>query len=209
MSYATKETIMKKLLILTLFLSIVSCNGQEKEAKDLVKKANDFFMKSNLEENVKIDSCLVLVNKAIKIDESYFNAYYTKSKFLTWKKDIKESIKNNAKMIELRPHQPLWKIQSGLFFDIDGNKTEAEKNYTIGVTEYENLLKTELKNDFNFRMEYLSALETKGEINKAKLELENISRDFPNNEILNVYKTEYKFKTKEELIALWKNGSEN
>ncbi len=200
---------MKKLLILTLFLSIVSCNGQEKEAKDLVKKANDFFMKSKLEENVKIDSCLVLINKAIKIDESYFNAYYTKSKFLTWKKDIKESIKNNAKMIELRPQQPLWKIQRGLFYDIDGNKTEAEKNYKIGITEYENLLKTELKNDFDFRMEYLSALETKGEINMAKLELENISQDFPNNEILKVYKTEYKFKTKEELIALWKNGSEN
>jgi tetratricopeptide (TPR) repeat protein len=200
---------MKKLLILTLFLSIVSCNGQEKEAKDLVKKANDFFMKSKLEENVKIDSCLVLINKAIKIDESYFNAYYTKSKFLTWKKDIKESIKNNEKMIELRPKQPLWKIQRGLFYDIDGNKTEAEKNYKIGITEYENLLKTELKNDFDFRMEYLSALETKGEINMAKLELENISQDFPNNEILKVYKTEYKFKTKEELIALWKNGSEN
>ncbi|WP_300978594.1 hypothetical protein [Flavobacterium sp.] len=200
---------MKKLLILTFFLAIVSCNGQEKEAKELVKKANDIFMKSNLEENVKIDSCLVLVNKAIKIDESYFNAYYTKSKFLTWKKDIKESIKNNAKMIELRPNQPLWKIQRGLFFDIDGDKTEAEKNYKIGITEYENLLKTEVKNDFNFRMEYLTALETKGEINKAKLELENISRDFPNNEILQVYKTEYKFKTKEELIALWKNGKEN
>jgi hypothetical protein len=200
---------MKKLLILTFFLSIVSCNGQEKEAKELVKKANDIFMKSNLEENVKIDNCLVLVNKAIKIDESYFNAYYTKSKFLTWKKDIKESIKNNAKMIELRPNQPLWKIQRGLFFDIDGNKIEAEKNYKIGITEYENLLKTEVKNDFNFRMEYLTALETKGEINKAKLELENISRDFPNNEILEVYKTEYKFKTKEELIALWKNGKEN
>ena len=200
---------MKKLLILTLFLSIVSCNGQEKEAKDLVKKANDFFMKSKLEENVKIDSCLVLIDKAIKIDESYFNAYYTKSKFLTWKKDIKESIKNNAKMIELRPQQPVWKIQRGLYYDIDGNKTEAEKNYKVGITEYENLLKTELKNDFNFRMEYLSALETKGELNKAKLELENISQDFPNNEILKVYKTEYKFKTKEELIALWKNGSEN
>ena len=67
-------------------------------------------MKSNQVENVKIDSCLALVDKAIEIDGSYFNAYYAKSKFLTWKKDIKESIKNNAKMIELRPQQPLWKI---------------------------------------------------------------------------------------------------
>ncbi|NGY37229.1 hypothetical protein FQU23_006840 [Flavobacterium sp. XN-5] len=200
---------MKKLLILTIFLSIVSCDGQEKEAKVLVKKANDFFMKSNIDENVKIDSCLVLVNQAIEIDENYFNAYYTKSKFLTWKKDVKESIKNNAKMIELRPKQPLWKIQRGLFFDIDANKTEAEKNYKIGLIEYENLLKTELKNDFNFRMEYLSALEIKGELKKAEIELKNISREFPDNEILKLYKNEYKFKTKAELIALWKNGTDN
>ena len=200
---------MKNILIIIILLSIISCIGQEKEAKDLVKKANDFYMKSNLDKNLKIDSCLVLVNKAIEIDKSYFNAYYTKSKFLTWKKDIKESISNNEKMIELRPNQPLWKIQRGLFFDIDNNKTEAQKNYKIGITEYENLLKTQLKNDFNFRMEYLSALETKGDIKKAKLELEKITRDFPNNEILKVYKTEYKFKTKEELITLWKNQSDN
>jgi tetratricopeptide (TPR) repeat protein len=199
---------MKKLLILTILLSIVSCKGQENESKELVKKANNFFMKSNLDEDAKIDSCLILINKAIEIDEDNFNAYYSKSKFLTFKKDIKELIKNNEKMIELRPNQPLWKMQRGLFFDIDGNKTEAEKNYRIGIAEYESLLKTELKNDFNLRMEYLSALETTGDIKKAEKELESISRDFPDNEILKVYKAEYKFKTKEQLIEIWKNGHE-
>ena len=199
---------MKKLLILTIFLSIISCKGQENESRELVKKANNFFMESNLDEKVKIDSCLVLVNKAIEIDNKNFNAYYTKSKFLTFKKDIKESIKNNEKMVELRPNQPLWKMQRGLFFDIDGNKAEAQKNYQIGLAEYENLLKTELKNDFNLRMEYLTALETTGDLKKAEKELEKISRDFPDNEILKVYKTEYKFKTKEQLIEMWKNGGE-
>ena len=199
---------MKKLLILIILLSIVSCKGQENKSKELVKKANNLFMKSNLDEKTKIDSCLILVNKAIEINEDNFNAYYTKSKFLTFKKDIKESIKNNEKMVELRPNQPLWKMQRGLFFDIDGNKTEAEKNYKIGIAEYESLLKTELKNNFNLRMEYLTALETTGDIKKAEKELENISRDFPENEILKVYKTEYKFKTKEQLIDIWKNGHE-
>ncbi len=199
---------MKKLLISTILLSIISCKGQKNESIELVKKANSFFMESNLDEKVKIDSCLVLINKAIEIDNENFNAYYSKSKFLTFKKDIKESIKNNEKMIKLRPNQPLWKMQRGLFFDIDGNQTEAEKNYIIGITEYENLLKTELKNDFNLRMEYLTALETAGDLKKAEKELEKISRDFPDNEILKVYKTEYKFKTKEQLIEMWKNGEE-
>jgi len=206
---------MKKLIILTLFLSIISCKGQENEenrmkAKELVKQANELFMKSKLEEQAKIDSCLTLINKAIKTDENYFNAYYTKSTFLALKKDIKESIKNNEKMIKLRPNQPMWKIQRGLFFDIDGNTIEAEKNYAIGIKEYENLFKkAELKNDFNLRMEYLSALEAKGNIKNAEKELENISLDFPNNKILKVYKAEYKFKTKEQLIEVWNVGKDN
>jgi len=57
-------------------------------------------------------------------------------------------------------------------------------------------------------MEYLTALEITGDIKKAEKELENISRDFPDNEILKVYKAEYKFKTKEQLINIWKNGHE-
>ena len=206
---------MKKLVILTLFLSIISCKGQEKEesrikAKELVKQANELFIESKLEEQTKIDSCITLINEAIKIDENYFNAYYTKSTYLTLKKDIKESIKNNEKMIQLRPNQPLWKIQRGLFFDINGNSSEAQKNYAIGIKEYENLFKKiELKNDFNLRMEYLSGLEAKADIKKAEKELEKIDLDFPNNEILKVYKAEYKFKTKEQLIEVWNKGKDN
>jgi len=78
------------------------------------------------------------------------------------------------------------------------------------IKEYENLFKkAELKNDFNLRMEYLSALEAKGNIKNAEKELENISLDFPNNKILKVYKAEYKFKTKEQLIEVWNVGKDN
>ena len=203
-----KKPKMKKLLIITILISIVSCKSQENESKELVKKANNFFITSKLTENIKIDSCLKIINKAIEIDDENFNAYYNKTRFLTLKKDIKESIKNNQKMVELRPNQPLWKIQRGLFFDIDGNKIEANKNYKIGITEYEKLLEIEkqLAKDFNFRMEYLTALETSGNIKKAAKEMSKIENDFPNNEILKFYKTEYK--TKAEVIEMWKNGTE-
>ena len=58
-------------------------------------------------------------------------------------------------------------------------------------------------------MEYLSAFEAKGDIKKAEKELERIELDFPNNEILKVYKSEYKFKTKEQLIEVWNKGKDN
>jgi hypothetical protein len=60
---------------------------------------------------MKIDSCLILLNKAI--DENYFNSC-TKSKFLTFRKDSEESIKNKKK-VELRLNQPLWKTKRSIF----------------------------------------------------------------------------------------------
>lgn len=205
---------MRKLYIITIFFAFISCKGQVEEenrtkAKNLVNEAVDCYSKSILEENKKIDNCIILINNAIKIDSTYFKAYYSKIKLLAWKKDIKGLLKNNEKMIELRPNQPIWKIQRGLFFEIDGNKIEAEKFYSNGILEYENLLKTELNKDFDFRLEYMTSLETKGEIDKAKLELENINKDFPNNEIIKVYKSDYKFKSKQEIIEYWKNGKIN
>jgi hypothetical protein len=47
---------------------------------------------------MKIDSCLILLNKASAIDENYFNASYTKSKFLTFRKDSEESIKKKKRL---------------------------------------------------------------------------------------------------------------
>jgi hypothetical protein len=60
---------------------------------ELVKKANSFFSESDLNENMKIDSCLILLNKASAIDENYFNASCTKSKFLTLEKIVKSPLK--------------------------------------------------------------------------------------------------------------------
>jgi len=200
---------MKKLLILTILLSIVACKGQENESKELVKKANNFFMKSNLDEKVKVDSCLILVNKAIETDGENFGAYYAKSTFLVFKKDIEGLLKNNEKMIQLRPKQPYWKIQRGFYLELSGEKVEAEKSYDQAILEYQNLfLEPNQNKEFNLRMEYLTALEAKGDLKKAEIELEKMSGDFPDNETLKVYKTEYKFKTKKELFEIWEKGTD-
>jgi hypothetical protein len=80
------NTQMKNLLVLTILLSVISYRYQENKVLELVKKANS-FLESDLKENINIDSYLILLNKASTIDENNFNASYTKSKFLTFKKD--------------------------------------------------------------------------------------------------------------------------
>lgn len=200
---------MKKALLLAIILSIVSCKGQKKESKELVKKANTIFWKSKHDKKFKIDSCLVLINKAIEIDDENFGAYEAKSSFLAYKKDIKGLLKNNEKMIELHPKQPLWKIHRGLYLELNGEKVEAEKYYDQGISEYQNLLlDPKQNNEFNLRMEYLSAIETKGDLKKAEIELKKMSVDFPDNQFLKLYLTDHKFMTKKELFEVWKKGFE-
>ena len=205
---------MKNIFTLIIIFSILSCKGQDEKgnlakAKDLVQQSNKLYLKSNLEKIVKLDSCIVLINDAIRIDETYFDAYLTKSRFLTEKKDISELLKNNEKMILLRPKQPYWKLQRGLYFDLIGNSIEAEKKYDEAIKEYHNLFQTEQKNNFDLRMEYLTAFELKGDIKSAEQELKKLSKDFPKNESLELYKAEYKFQTKKELLELWESISAN
>ena len=101
----------------------------------------------------------------------------------------------------------MWKIQRGLFLEIKGDKIKAQENYKLGLNEYEELLKKkEMKQDFNFRIEYISALEANENLKQAKVEMEKLRNDFPENEIVQSYVKEYKLKSKTELISLWKNG---
>jgi hypothetical protein len=83
-------------------------------------------MKSNQDENVKIDSCLVLVDKAINW-RNYFSAYYTKVNWLG-----KKTLKNRLKimqMIELRPQ--LMESSTWTFFWHRWKQNWSWKNYKL------------------------------------------------------------------------------
>jgi len=190
-----------------LTLICFGCNNHDK-SKAIIKSVNYKLIGNK---NLKaFDSCLIIVNKVIEKDEDYFPAYDTKSTILTKKKDIDGLLENNIKIIELRPNQPIWLIQRGLFFDIKGNTKEAQKQYDLGIEKYEDIMSSDnkMKNDFNFRMEYAGAFEGKGDLERAQKELDKLKKDFPNNEILKGYLKVYKFHTKAELIKIWNNGGE-
>ncbi|HFG0566807.1 TPA: tetratricopeptide repeat protein [Flavobacterium psychrophilum] len=199
---------MKKLLLIFIFSQFASCQYKpDSKAVELVKEANGIGAKSFYKDSIENDKALKLIDEAIKIDDKYISAYQSKTTFLYAKKDINGLLENNLKIIELRPNQPMWKIQRGLFLEINGNKMEAQESYKLGVNEYEELLKKkEMSQDFNFRIEYISALEANENLNQAKVEMENLRSDFPENEIVQSYVKEYKLKSKAELISLWKNG---
>jgi len=199
---------MRKLLLFIMFWKFASCQYKpDTKAVELVKKANEIGLKSQYIDSIKANQALELINQAIEIDNKYFSAYYSKGLFLAVKKDIDGALLNNLKLIELRPNQPSWIIQRGLFFDIKGDTVKAQENYSLGLTKYRDILKQkDMNQDFNFRIEFISALEAQGNLNQAKIEIEKLRTDFPENDIVQTYVKEYKLKGKAELISLWKNG---
>ena len=199
---------MKKLLLIFIFSQFASCQYKpDSKAVELIKEANGIGAKSLYKDSIENDKALKLIDEAIKIDDEYLSAYQAKATFLYAKKDINGLLENNLKIIELRPNQPMWKIQRGLLLEINGDKIKAQENYKLGLNQYTEMLKQkEMNQDFNFRIEYVSALEANEKLNQAKVEMEKLNNDFPGNEIVQAYVKEYKLKTKAELISLWKNG---
>lgn len=202
---------MKHFICILFFWQCVS--GQHKpnsKAVALVKQANEIGLAALNKDTLKINQALNLLDQAIKIDDQYFSAYYTKEILLASKKDIDGALLTNLKLIALRPNQPSWIVQSGLFYDIKGNTSKARENYKVALTKYQELLKQQdLNQDFNFRIEYINALEASEDLIQAKNEMEKLGKDFPDNEIVQEFCKSYKLKTKPELINLWKYGEQN
>ena len=199
---------MKKLLLLIIFSQLASCQYKpDIKAVELLKKANEIGAKSFYKDSIENNKALKLIDEAIRIDSKYLSAYQSKTIFLSAEKDIDGLLENNLKIIALRPNQPMWRIQRGLFLEIKGDRIKAQESYKLGLNKYKEILKRkEMNQDFNFRIEYISALEANENLNQAKVEMEKLRNDFPENEIVQNYAKEYKLKTKSELISLWKNG---
>lgn len=196
---------MKKLLFLFIFIIIISCKESKQDSIEFCKKAFDIYNSSSLDKKTKTDSALVLIDLAIEADENNFNAYNQKTTYLVEKKDLKELIKNSDKLIELRPHQPNWLIQKGIYLELLGNKNKAFELYNKAFDKYQQLSKTDLNKDFNFRIEYLTCLQVLEFENKVKIEIEKLKKEFPNQkEFIDIY-SDY---DKRNMFEIWNNSNE-
>lgn len=196
---------MKKLLFLFIFIIIISCKESKQDSIEFCKKAFDIYNSSSLDKKTKTDSALVLIDLAIEAGENNFNAYNQKTTYLVEKKDLKELIKNSDKLIELRPHQPNWLIQKGIYLELLGNKNKAFELYNKAFNKYQQLSKTDLNKDFNFRIEYLTCLQVLEFENKVKIEIEKLKKEFPNQkEFIDIY-SDY---DKRNMFEIWNNSNE-
>lgn len=196
--------IINLIFVIIILTSQQSC-GQSEKSNEFLKKANEVYYTSRLDEKIKIDSSLYLTNKAIEINDQNINAYIHKSTLLFRMKNIDELINVSEKLISLRPDKPIYLGQKAFYLELKGETEEAKLFYQKSINNYKKFIEKDSLN-FDIYMEYIGILESSNDSNQynqmiAKLKKMNFNQS--QKEIIDAYQTQHISKTK--LLKFW-NG---
>ena len=167
-----------------------------------MKQAMDVYLYAELNDDIKIDSSLVLTNKALEFDDQNFSALNHKATLLFRKKDSKGLIQVADKLIELSD-KPFYQGQKAMFLELEGEIDEANEYYSKAIEKYDDYLKTDTLN-FDLLIEYVGILEASGDTTKANKILTNMKEmDFEDYQIemIGLYKEQAV--SKKQLIKYW------
>ncbi len=204
---------MKNLLHLALILITVSC-GQDKtnsnikqdapteyspkpEAIELNNKALEITMLQR-DDSIKVDSAILLLDKATALDSLYFFGYSNKIQFLMIKQDFPRMLETNKRIRELRPNQPNWTIQRALILELSGEIEQANTEYKKGINEYERILDSEENLSWEFELEFAQSLVMANNYDKAQKIIKRLKKENPDLEIWKAFELQ----TKDEILKL-------
>lgn len=178
-------------LILILF---TYCSGQSKinqRAIELNNKAVE-YLQFGQPTTEQIDSAIYFLDMATEIEEDYFIAYTNKIIFLNMNKDYSRLLETNKELQRLRPNQPMWIIQEGLFQELSGDSLLAFDLYNKGLIMYDSIIRNDTTIGFDFEFEYIGSLILGNKPELAKKIFNELNSKYPNNEILKHFVLESK-----------------
>ena len=207
MSYSVVVGNLQKPMNIKLTVIIISCLiltscRQSEKSQETMKQAMDVYLYAELNDDIKIDSSLVLTNKALEFDDQNFSALNHKATLLFRKKDSKGLIQVADKLIELSD-KPFYQGQKAMFLELEGEIDEANEYYSKAIEKYDDYLKTDTLN-FDLLIEYVGILEASGDTTKANKILTNMKEmDFEDYQIemIGLYKEQAV--SKKQLIKYW------
>ena len=171
------------ILLLTLIYSC-HCKGQEikfnPKALDLDNKATDLVMKG------KLDSALLLLDKAIQADSTYYPAYGLKASIYSQKHLPDSEIVQLENELKLKPDFAEVLCSLGMCYDKKGDSLTAFKCYNKSIELFNQRIlypdKTK-KTDYT-RANRLNRAVTKiltGQVKQGQDELQELKKEDPDN----------------------------
>lgn len=181
--------IMKQTAILFAIVVLFSCNTNQEvpkykpkpEAIELNKQGMLLFF-NNRNDSVLIDSALILLDKATKIDSNYYLGFQNKLPLLFHQKKFKELLLTTKKLQKLNPHNAEHIMQEGLVYKTIGDKSKAIKLFQ--VANQQSIKNFETNNNVDNGIQLITSYLLLDKKNEAKNILHNLKKDFPENEVL-------------------------
>lgn len=206
---------MKYLILIVLASIAISCSQNQNDTKNEIKRETLFEYKPNpesielnnkaleitmfhREDSIKVDSAILLLDKATELDSLFFLGYCSKVQFLMIKKDFPRLLENNKRIRELRPNQPNWIIQRALILELSGEIEKANTEYKKGISEYEQIMDSERNLSWEFELEFAQNLVMANNYDKAQKIVNRLKKENPNLEILKAFQLQ----KKDELLKL-------
>lgn len=180
---------MKNFALILFSLVILSGCSTEDEYKPHVPKTeavelNKQAMKIAMFEegyNEKVDSAIILLQEAIKLDSLYQEARRNLVRFAYQKNYIDLALQTCHDLQKISPKSPMYLEMEGAILETRNQEQKAKKKYKKALSLYENELYDELDEDPNLEFSYVLCLVANNQMEKAKTRLETLkTRDHQN-----------------------------
>jgi tetratricopeptide (TPR) repeat protein len=169
-----------KIFALIAFL-VLGCDSEKKNEKyipnpDAVKLYKEAWKISiyEVEYNEKVDSAIVMMENAMKIDSLYIEPYLSIIGLATLKKDKKQAIKYCLKAQNVFIDFPEFIVIEGVIHESNNDIQRAKKLYKKALDIYENKLIDEMEEKPDLELHYIECLYINNQKKKAKLKLEEL-----------------------------------
>lgn len=205
--------IMKSFLLIILASIVIGCSQNQNDTKnEIVREAHSEYKPdpesielnnkaieitmNHRDDSIKVDSAILLLDKATELDSQYLMGYVNKVQFLLIKQDLPRLLETNKKISELRPKQPSWIIQRALILELSGAIDKANTEYKRGINAYEQIMDSAANPSWEFELEYAQSLVVANNYDKAQEIIYSLKKEYPDLDIWEVFELQ----TKDELL---------
>ncbi len=176
---------LRNLIVFICLTAIISTNayGQKKIYKDEAVKLNDkaMLLTSSPELSKQIlDSALILLNNAIRIDPTYYIAYVNKAAILLEMREREKALATVTKLLTIKPNLIEAMSLQGVILHCLGRNREAQAKFDDLLSVIEKKIKA-YPDSVNLRLTYAIQLIISGRQEAGITEYRKQLADHPNN----------------------------
>lgn len=167
------------------------------EVIELINTANRMSSRNDLDSNL-VDSALVILDKALKIDPSNHIALLHKYHLLMMIKSYESMHGTIDLLIEQHQDKPAFIFQKGLLYELQGDSVKAENVYKNGIKQFENLIDSQEDVHWQTELEFAQCLVLANQYERGRELFDDLRYYYPSESTLQ----HFEFPTKEKQLEL-------